>query len=116
MNGRGKLSSISLSDCFTRQQSGEIILFDARPAFFYALGHIPEAISMPKDGGEAAIDKHEAQIKSALAAGKTVVVYCTNLLCPDARAVAIRLNDRGYNASTLTGGWESWKEAGLATE
>lgn len=116
MNERGKLSSISLTDCFTRKESGEILLFDARPYFFYALGHIPGAITMPKDAGEDAIDKHEAEIKAALATGKTVVVYCTNLLCPDARTVAIRLNDRGYNASTLTGGWESWKEAGLPTE
>ncbi len=116
MNGRGKVSSISLTDCFTRQQNGEILLYDARPRFFYALGHIPGAISLPKDNVDAEIPKHEAEIKAALAGGKTIVVYCTNLLCPDARTVANHLAGYGYPSSTLTGGWESWKNAGLPTD
>ncbi|MES2477006.1 MAG: rhodanese-like domain-containing protein [Verrucomicrobiota bacterium] len=116
LNGRGEVSSISLTDCFSRQQNGEILLYDARPHFFYALGRIPGAISLPKDSAETGIPKHEAEIKAALAEGKTIVIYCTNLLCPDARAVARRLASHGYSSSTLTGGWESWKDAGLPTE
>lgn len=116
MNGRGKVSSISLTDCFTRQQNGEILLYDARPHFFYSLGRIPGAISLPKENVDANILKHEAEIKAALAGGKTIVVYCTNLLCPDARTVANHLASFGYSSSTLTGGWESWKDAGLPTE
>lgn len=116
MNGRGKVSSISLSDCFAAQQNDEILLYDARPHFFYSLGRIPGAISMPKENVDARIVKHEAEIKAALAEGKTIVVYCTNLLCPDARTVANHLASFGYSSSTLTGGWESWKKAGLPTE
>lgn len=116
MNGRGKITSISLTDAFALQQSGDILLYDARPAFFYSLGHIPGAISLPKNNVEAEIDKREAEIKAAIAAKKPIVVYCTNLLCPDARTVAMHLADRGYSSSTLTGGWESWKESGLPTE
>ncbi len=116
MNGRGKVTSISLTDAFALQQSGNVLLYDARPAFFYALGHIPGAISLPKNHGDAEIDKHEGEIKAAIAAKKPIVVYCTNLLCPDARTVAMHLADRGYSSSTLTGGWDSWKESGLPTE
>lgn len=116
MNGRGKVSSISISDFFALQQSGDVLLYDARPGFFYGLGHIPGAISLPKSNIEAHIEKHEDEIKAAVAAKKPIVVYCTNFACPDARAVAMRLAGYGYSSATLTGGWESWKEAGLPTE
>lgn len=116
MNGHGKITSISLNDLFALQQSGNVLLYDARPGFFYGLGHIPGAISMPKPECDALIAKREGEIKAAIAAKKTIVVYCTNLLCPDARTVASHLADLGYSSSTLTGGWDSWKEAGLPTE
>lgn len=116
MNGRGKISSLSLTDGFALQQSEKVLIFDARPAFFYSLGHIPGAISMPKANCDALIVKHEAEIKAALADGKTIMVYCTNFACPDARTVAIHLADYGYSSSTLAGGWDSWKESGLPTE
>lgn len=116
MNGRGKVSSISITDLFALQQSGNVIIYDARPGFFHGLGHIPGAISFPKGNVDEMIAKHEAEIKAAIASKKTIVVYCTNLLCPDARTVANHLASEGASSSTLTGGWESWKEAGLPTE
>ena len=116
MNGRGKVTSISLTELFALQQSGNVLLYDARPGFFYGLGHITGAISLPKPDCDAQIEKREAEIKAAIAAKKPIVIYCTNLLCPDARTVANHLADYGYSSSTLSGGWESWKEAGLPTE
>ena len=116
MNGRGKVSSISLTEFFPLHESGKVLLLDARPGFFYSLGHIPTATSLPKDGCEARIVKREAEIKSAIAAKQTIVIYCTNLLCPDARAVATHLADHGYSSAVLSGGWETWKESGMPTE
>ncbi|MEX1048265.1 MAG: rhodanese-like domain-containing protein [Akkermansiaceae bacterium] len=116
MNGRGKVSSISLADAFALQQSGKALIYDARPGFFYSLSRIPSAISLPKPGASAQVAAREAEIKTALAEGKTIVVYCSNFACPDARAVAIHLASYGYSSSTLTGGWEAWKESGLPTE
>lgn len=116
MNGRGKVSSISLTDFFPLHESGKVLLFDARPGFFYSLGHIPGAINLPKDGCDAQIDKRESEIKAAIASKKTIVIYCTNLLCPDARAVATHLADRGYSSAVLSGGWETWKDSGMPTE
>lgn len=116
MNGKGKITSISIESFFALQQSGNVLLFDARPGFFYALGHIPGAISIPKPECDELIAKHQGEIKAAIAAKKSIVVYCTNLLCPDARTVASHLAAHGYSSSTLTGGWDSWKEAGLPTE
>ena len=116
MNGRGKISSVSLTDLFALQQSGKVLLYDARPGFYYHLGHIPGAISLPKANCDPQIAAREAEIKAALAAKKTVVVYCTNTACPDSRTVAIHLAGFGYPCGTLQGGWESWKESGLPTE
>ncbi|NQW99601.1 hypothetical protein HQ447_03005 [bacterium] len=116
LNGRGEVSTISLTDLFALQQSDQVLLYDARPAFFYGLGHIPGAIHLPKTDAVAQIEKRETEIKAALAAKKTLVVYCTNFACPDARTVAIQLSSFGYPSSTLTGGWELWKESGLPTE
>ncbi len=116
MNGRGKVTSLSLTDLFALQQSGKVLLFDARPGFFYGLGHIAGAISLPKPHCDTQIAAREGEIKAAHAAGKTIVVYCTNLLCPDARTVATHLADFGYSSSVLSGGWDAWKESGLPTE
>lgn len=116
MNGRGKTTSISITEFFPLNESGKVLLYDARPGFFYHLGHIPGAISLPKDGCDAQIEKRESEIKAAIAAKKTIVIYCTNLLCPDARAVATHFADFGYSTTVLTGGWETWKESGMPTE
>lgn len=116
MNGRGKVSSISLTDAFALQQSGQALIYDARPAFFHHLGHIPGSVSLPKSNADRQIHNREQEIKDALAAGKTLIVYCTNFACPDARAVARHLSGFGYPSSTLTGGWDAWVESGLPTE
>lgn len=116
MNGRGKVSSISFSEFFPLHESGKVLLYDARPGFFYSLGHIPSAISLAKDGCDAQIVKREAEIKAAIAAKKTIVIYCTDLLCPDARAVATHLAGYGYSSAVLSGGWETWKDSGMPTE
>ena len=116
LNGRGKITSISMEQLFALQQANQALIFDARPAFFYRLGHLPGAISMPVANCDDQIIKREAEIKAALAAKKTIVIYCTNFACPDARTVAMHFSSFTYPSSTLSGGWESWKEAGLPTE
>lgn len=112
----GQISSISITDLFSLQQSEQVLLFDARPSFFYKIGHLPGAISLPKAGCVDQITKRESEIKAALAAKKTIVVYCTNTSCPDARTIANHLSSFGYPSSILIGGWDYWKESGLPTE
>jgi rhodanese-related sulfurtransferase len=53
---------------------------------------------------------------AARAAGKEIVLYCTNTECPDARVVAGWLAERGYSTLVYRGGWEEWKQAGLPVE
>lgn len=117
MNQRGKVTSIQLSQVYTMHEAGKVVFFDARPAFFFRLGHLPGAINIPAKGdSDTAIHKREAEIEAALAAGKTLVVYCTGPTCPDARTLAHHLSGFGYPASVFGGGWDEWKAAGLPTE
>lgn len=116
MNGRGEITSISLPDAFALQQTDAALILDARPAFFYHLGHLPGAVNLPKSNAVAEITAREAELKNAAAHGKSILVYCTNFACPDARAVARHLASFGISSATLTGGWEAWNDSGLPTE
>jgi rhodanese-related sulfurtransferase len=116
MNGRGKVSSISLEQFFVLRESGKALVFDARPAFFYSLGHIPGAVHLPKSNCDERIHEKEGEIKAALAAGKTIIVYCTSVTCPDARTVAMHISGFGYPATVFSGGWDAWKEAEMPAE
>jgi rhodanese-related sulfurtransferase len=113
---RGAVSSISLEPFFALQQSGKALVFDARAGFFYHLGHIPGAIHLPKQNCDKLIRERETEIKAALAAGKTIVVYCTSRNCPDAMTVANHLSGFGYPAAVFAGGWDAWKNADLPSE
>ncbi len=115
-NGRGAVSFITLEQFFTLQQSDNALVFDARLGFFYHLGHIPGAIHLPKQNCAGLIHERETEIKTALAAGKTLVVYCTSRNCPDAMTVATQLAGFGYPAAVFSGGWDAWKNADLPSE
>lgn len=112
----GKLTAIDLTTLFPRQQAGSVLIYDARPGFVAGFGKIPGSISWPKNDFDARLSRSEAEIRAAKAAGKPVVLYCTDAACPDARAVAEKLAARGHDVAILDGGFAAWKEAGLPTE
>ena len=116
MNGRGEISSIPLEEMFALQGSGNALIFDARPGYLFHLGHIPGAESLPKSDCENSIAKMEDRLKSAVTAGKPIIVYCSGLLCPDARTVAIHISGYGHPAKIFSGGYDAWKKAGLPTD
>ena len=113
---RAAVSPISLGDFFALQQSDQALIYDARQAFFYHLGHIPGAINLSQKQCDAAITARAPEIRAALAAGKTIVVYCSSSTCPDARTVATHLANSGYPARVFPGGWEEWRTADLTNQ
>lgn len=113
---RGQVSSISLERLFELQQSGSVLIYDARPAAYYRQGHITGAISMPKAICDDVISLRKPELNTARAAGRPVVVYCSGFFCADARTVARHLAHAGYSASIFSGGWDAWTTAGLPTE
>lgn len=100
-----------LGTLYQLTQKKAALIFDVRPTIFYKISHIPDAISFPKANFDKEISKHEMKIKDAIKNQTPVVIYCTDLACPDALAVATQLSQRGHNVSVLQGGYEAWKVA-----
>ncbi len=107
----GKVSRMPLGSLYQLVQGNSVLVYDVRPSFVFALGHIPGAINWPKKSFEKDLSKNEPAIRTAYARNIPVVVYCTDLACPDGLAVATALSDRGHSVSVLQGGYEAWKTA-----
>ncbi len=112
----GRLTAIDLTALFARHQSGEVLIYDARPNFVAGFGKIPGAINWPANRFETGLPRHEPEIRAARRLGRPVVVYCTDAACPDARHLAEKIAARGHPVSVLEGGFAEWKEAGLPVE
>ncbi|MCX6879499.1 MAG: rhodanese-like domain-containing protein [Verrucomicrobia bacterium] len=112
----GKIARMPLGTFFALQQSAGALIYDVRPAFFFSLGHIPGASSWPKRQFAAQLAAREAEILLAAAAKRPVVLYCTDLACPDADFVARRLAACGHSVAILEGGYQIWKAGELPTE
>lgn len=110
------IGSIEITELFGLVESGGVLLYHVRPPFVQTLGRIPGAIGMPRKKFDERISDEEPRMKQAVAAGRSVVLYCANLKCPDAGAVAASLSRRGIATKVYHAGWEEWKAADLPTE
>ena len=93
MNGRGEVTSISLEEFFLLQQSGKAP--DLRCAAQHSstrLGHIPGAISLPKnDCDDAHQQRASRKSKPPSPRAKPSSSIAPSLTCPDARTVAAHI-------------------------
>jgi rhodanese-related sulfurtransferase len=110
------VATITLENFFQLHESGKALVIDARPSFVYQFGHVPGAINLPKSRCDEEIAKRGAEFRSAVATGKTIVVYCTGSHCPDARTVADHLAISDIPSCVFQGGWDAWKEADMPVE
>lgn len=110
---RGVITEVDLNRVLQLQDAGTALLIDVRPGLFYGLGHMPGAIHMAKKSFPLSLIKRQEAIDTAVAAGKILVLYCTNLDCPDGYAVGKEMAEMGYSVSIYKGGWEEWKAAGF---
>lgn len=113
---QGRVTTIDLNTLLFLQQNDRALIYDARASVIHAYSHVPGSISWPRTSFNEQLVTREAEIRAAVAAGKNVVVYCTDAGCPDARAVATQLATRGHTISVLEGGFHAWKDAGLPVE
>jgi rhodanese-related sulfurtransferase len=109
----GAITDVDLNRLLQLQDEGKEFLIDVRPVLFYGMGHLPEAISMPKKSYPDSMAKVQEQIDAARKAGKVLVLYCQNVNCPDGYAVAKEMSALGYPVSIYKGGWEEWKQMGF---
>jgi len=107
----GQVSRMPLGDLYQLVQGKAALIYDVRPAIFHKIGNIPNSISWPKSAFDRDLAKHEPRIRAANTQNTPVVIYCTDLACPDAVTVATKLAARGHSVSVLQGGYEAWKVA-----
>ena len=96
-------------------EKGEAIILDARPELFHRLGHIPSALSLPRDEFE---EGYKA-IKEILEADKNrqLVIYCANDTCKDAELVCEALKKLGYTRILIyVGGWSEWQRYSVTND
>lgn len=113
---KGRVTAMDLSTLFTLQQGDKVLLYDVRPSFVFAFGHLPTAFNWPRHSFDGELAQREVEIKAAIATDRIVVLYCTDAACPDAAAVAERLSALGHSVSVLDGGFAAWKDAGMTIE
>ena len=85
----------------------EVNVVDVRAAEDYAEGHIPGAVSLPKD--------QWAGLKG-LRKDKVNVLYCYSQVCHLAATAAVQFAGQGYPIMELEGGWRWWKDDGFDVE
>ena len=110
---KGTITEVDLNRLLQLQDEGKAYLIDVRPRLFYGLGHLPEAVSMPKKSFPLSLVKTQAGIDAAVAGGKVLVLYCQNVDCPDGYSVGKEMAEMGYSVALYKGGWEEWKEMGF---
>ncbi len=85
----------------------DIKIVDVRGTKDYERGHIPGAISLPREKW------HKL---AALEADKVHIAYCYSQVCHLAASAAYTFASAGFSAMELEGGFDAWKACGLAVE
>ncbi len=106
---------ISLAEFQKHAAGGQALLLDARPEIFYSLGHVPGALSLPRDTFEAAYARLKAQLEKDRS--RTLAVYCSDSDCEDSDLVSKALIKLGYShVLRFKDGWAAWQNAHLPEE
>jgi rhodanese-related sulfurtransferase len=105
-------TTIGLAEFRSAVESKSAFILDARPAPFFAQGHIPGALNLARDNFARDYRRLSSALKAA--GDKPIIVYCSGGACHDSRLVANALLTLGFsNVSVFTDGWEEWSAAGL---
>lgn len=70
-----------------RAMQKHALILDTRPEIFHRFGHIPRALSLPRDDFDAYYNKQRAHLEKHKA--HSVVLYCSGENCEDAGMVAL---------------------------
>lgn len=98
-----------------REIQKQALILDTRPEIFHRFGHIPKALSLPREDFEATYDKQRVRLEKHKA--HPVVLYCSGINCEDAEMVANALCKLGFTQLHLfRGGWNAWTQAKLPEE
>jgi rhodanese-related sulfurtransferase len=88
-------------------KEGNVNIVDVRAADGYAKGHIPGAVSLPKERWATL---------QGLRKDRVNVLYCYSLVCHLAATAAVQFASQGFPVMELDGGWRWWLEDGFDVE
>lgn len=101
---------LSLEEFSSYVENKRGLILDARPEIFHRLGHVPGALSLPRDDFEKAY----AALKDKLESDRSqpIVIYCSGASCEDSGLVKKSLASLGFtNLALFEGGWSGWTNA-----
>lgn len=84
-----------------------ITVVDVRDADDFAKGHIPGALSLPRERWDSL---------EGMSRDKTYVFYCYTQACHLAAQACVKFANRGYPVMEMEGGFAAWKAAELDIE
>jgi rhodanese-related sulfurtransferase len=84
-----------------------IVLVDVRETEDFARGHIPGAISLPRERWDSLED---------MSRDKMHIFYCYTQACHLAAEACVKFANRGYPVMEMEGGFAAWKAAELDIE
>ena len=109
----GERNEITLTSLREGLAEGALNVVDARPRLFFNFGHVPGALSLPREDFATAY----AKVGPQLPKDRALVVYCASETCEDAGLVRDALERMGYTrVLVFPGGWEAWQAAGQPEE
>lgn len=98
---------------FVEKKQG--LVLDARPEIFHRLGHVPGAISLPRDEFEAVYPNIKVQLEHYK--DRPLAIYCSSSSCQDSELLRKALTGLGYTQIAIfTAGWDGWIQADLSEE
>ena len=106
---------VSLEEMQTFSAGRAALILDARPEVFYRVGHIPSALSLPRDDFENGY----RLLASVLEPRRrdVLVVYCSGSDCHDSQMVSDALRRLGFaHVRLFRGGWGEWEGENLPEE
>jgi 3-mercaptopyruvate sulfurtransferase SseA len=107
--------SLSLRDFESLVFARNVLILDARPEIFYRFGHVPGAVSFPREAFEHAYERLKPRLEKDR--NQPLVVYCSSASCEDAGLVRAAFQKLGYqNVGVFHGGWSEWTVASLPEE
>lgn len=106
-----------MADLITREElesaidAHEVVVVEALGPQYYESGHLPGAVNIPHT--------EVAELAPALLPDRhaAIVVYCSNLQCPNSAIAQGELRRLGYtNVRKYADGKQDWEAAGLTLE
>ena len=116
-DGDPSASEISTVEMKSVLAAGSAVVFDARPAMEFAMGHVPGARNVAARPGlpMSAYVSDVAEIGRALAGDKSraIILYCNGPFCGKSRRLAAELRTAGYsNVRRYQLGMPVWRALG----